>query len=131
MSGIKEKSKNLKMKLDEMFDNQSVGNLGKNKNVLLDEKQNTNLLSQLINQPDIQAPSPMEIHSTTQQNESHTKQSQPQKAQTYKMTFNLTEDIYKSFNDLYANRMLQGRKTEKSELIIEAIQCLINKENTQ
>ena len=139
MSGIKETSKKIKMNIDEMYDTQSVGNLGKkesnkeekNKTSLLDENPNTNLLNQLINQPEIQAPIPMKIHSTTQQNEPHTKQSQPQKAQTYKMTFNLTEDIYKSFNDLYANRMLQGRKTEKSELIIEAIQCLIKKENTQ
>lgn len=54
---------------------------------------------------------------------------QEQKIQTYKMTFNLTEDIYKSFNDLYAHRMLQGRKTEKSEMICEAIQWLIKMEN--
>ena len=44
------------------------------------------------------------------------------------MTFNLTEETYKAFNDLYANRMLQGRKTEKSELICEAIQWLIKME---
>ena len=54
---------------------------------------------------------------------------QEQKIPTYKMTFNLTEDIYKSFNDLYAHRMLQGRKTEKSEMICEAIQWLIKMEN--
>ena len=56
------------------------------------------------------------------------KQQSP-KIATYKMTFNLTEEIYKAFNDLYANRMLQGRKTEKSELICEAIQWLIKMEN--
>lgn len=50
------------------------------------------------------------------------------KTPTYKMTFNLTEDIYKAFNDLYANRMLQGRKTEKSDMICEAIQWLIKME---
>ena len=54
---------------------------------------------------------------------------QTHKIPTYKMTFNLTEDIYKSFNDLYAHRMLQGRKTEKSEMICEAIQWLIKMEN--
>lgn len=52
----------------------------------------------------------------------------PQKIPTCKMTFNLTEDIYKAFNDLYAKRMLKGRKTEKSELICEAIQWLIKME---
>lgn len=56
---------------------------------------------------------------------------QTQKISTYKMTFNLTEDIYKAFNDLYANRMLQGRKTEKSEMICEAIQWLIKMEEEQ
>ena len=56
---------------------------------------------------------------------------QTQKVPTYKMTFNLTEDIYKAFNDLYANRMIQGRKTEKSEMICEAIQWLIKMEDEQ
>jgi hypothetical protein len=57
-----------------------------------------------------------------------TKGPYPQKPATFKMTFNLTEEIYKAFNDLYAKRMLQGRKTEKSELICEAIQWLIQME---
>jgi len=60
-----------------------------------------------------------------------TTKQQTQKIPTYKMTFNLTEDIYKAFNDLYANRMLQGRKTEKSEMICEAIQWLIKMEEEQ
>ncbi len=60
-----------------------------------------------------------------------TTKQQIQKIPTYKMTFNLTEDIYKAFNDLYANRMLQGRKTEKSEMICEAIQWLIKMEEEQ
>lgn len=47
---------------------------------------------------------------------------------SYKMTFQLTENIYKAFNDLYAKRMLEGRKTEKSELICEAIVCLLKME---
>ena len=60
-----------------------------------------------------------------------TKQPQNQKIPTYKMTFNLSEDIYKAFNDLYAHRMLRGRKTEKSEMICEAIQWLIKMEEEQ
>lgn len=54
-----------------------------------------------------------------------------QKNPTYKMTFMLTEDIYKAFNDLYAHRMLQGRKTDKSDMICEAIQWLIKMEEEQ
>ncbi|PJD94548.1 MAG: hypothetical protein CK425_11250 [Parachlamydia sp.] len=55
-------------------------------------------------------------------------QTQSQKMQTYKMTFNLPENVYKAFNDLYAQRMLQGRKTEKANLICEAIDWLIKME---
>lgn len=57
-----------------------------------------------------------------------TKQSKNQRIPTCKMTFNLREDIYKAFNDLYAHRILQGRTTEKSEMICEAIQLLIDME---
>ena len=59
------------------------------------------------------------------------KQSKNQKIPTCKMTFNLREDIHKAFNDLYANRILQGRATEKSEMICEAIQLLITMEEEQ
>lgn len=43
---------------------------------------------------------------------------------TFKMTFTLNERDYKSFNDIYAKRIIQGRKTDKSHLISEAIQLL-------
>jgi len=56
-------------------------------------------------------------------------QTQASKMQTYKMTFNLPENVYKAFNDLYAQRMLQGRKTEKANLICEAIDWLVKMEN--
>ena len=59
------------------------------------------------------------------------KQSKNQRIPTCKMTFNLREDIHKAFNDLYANRILQGRATEKSEMICEAIQLLIHMEEEQ
>ena len=60
-----------------------------------------------------------------------TKQSKNQKIPTCKMTFNIREDIHKAFHDLYANRILQGRATEKSEMICEAIQLLIKMEEEQ
>ena len=53
---------------------------------------------------------------------------QSTKTPSYKMTFNLTEESYKAFNDLYAKRMLLGRKTEKSEMMSEAIYLLVNAE---
>jgi hypothetical protein len=41
-----------------------------------------------------------------------------------KVTLYLTEDHFKIFNDIYAQRMLDGRKTDKSTLICEAIGLL-------
>jgi hypothetical protein len=46
-----------------------------------------------------------------------------------KMTLYLTEEMYKAFNDIYAKRMLEGRKTEKSALICEAVELLRKHEN--
>ncbi len=68
---------------------------------------------------------------TTRQPTILSKPSKNQRIPTCKMTFNLREDIHKAFNDLYANRILQGRATEKSEMICEAIQLLINMEEEQ
>ena len=95
--------------------------------------------NQQASQPAIQPPGKLETQLDVKQEVQlarhtpvfPTKQPQSQKAATYKMTFNLTEDIYKAFNDLYANRMLQGRKTEKSEMICEAIQWLMKMEEEQ
>jgi hypothetical protein len=82
-------------------------------------------------QPEIHLDRKQDFQSIRQSSQFPTSKQQTQKIPTYKMTFNLTEDIYKAFNDLYANRMLQGRKTEKSEMICEAIQWLIKMEDEQ
>ena len=145
--------------MDEMFDNQSVGKLDTQEETKTENKpsnqtdiqpdyqttkknvnqQRTSLenqkygkkTTQLSGKPgsqkndkhDFQSSRPTSLFSSSKQ--------QIQKVPTYKMTFNLNEDIYKAFNDLYANRMLQGRKTEKSEMICEAIQWLIKMEEEQ
>ncbi len=55
--------------------------------------------------------------------------SQPSKpAYPEKMTFYMTPEHYKAFNDIYATRLLRGRRTEKSALICEAIELLLAKE---
>ena len=92
---------------------------------------NNKLSKQLNDKMDIQENSLMENHATKQPPLFPTKQMQTQKMPACKMTFNLSEGIYKAFNDLYAQRMLQGRKTEKSDLICEAIQWLIKMEEDQ
>ena len=51
-----------------------------------------------------------------------------EKLRPCKMTFNLSEELYKAFNDLYAIRILQGKKTEKSEMLCEAIKLLLKAE---
>lgn len=51
-----------------------------------------------------------------------------QRISTIKTTFNIREDIHKAFSELYAHRILKGRPTEKSEMICEAIQLLLLKE---
>lgn len=48
---------------------------------------------------------------------------------TKKITAYLTEELFKAFNDIYARRMLEGRKTDKTVLMCEAIQLLIESEN--
>jgi hypothetical protein len=84
-------------------------------------------LGNMAAQPDVK-PEPQPVRQPTIFS---SKQSRNQKIPTCKMTFNLREDIHKAFNDLYANRILQGRATEKSEMICEAIQLLITMEEEQ
>ncbi|CDZ81847.1 hypothetical protein BN1013_02383 [Candidatus Rubidus massiliensis] len=97
----------------------------------LDNQKNGRKTNQPSGQPEIQLDRKQDFQSIRQNSMFPTSKQQTQKIPTYKMTFNLTEDIYKAFNDLYANRMLQGRKTEKSEMICEAIQWLIKMEDEQ
>ncbi len=158
---LKEKSKKQlqmnekrKMGLGEMFDDQTVGKPDNQKDGnteiqqtnRLDNQQPVNPINRVTSQPEVQPP----ITQTFQQPtfpptqtdvrpEPHparqpiilSKQSKNQRVPTCKMTFNLREDIHKAFNDLYANRILQGRATEKSEMICEAIQLLISMEEQE
>lgn len=155
MSGIKNLKEKSKIQLDEMFDSKPVGKPGIQKNgkeeikesIHLDIQQPINPIIQTTNNPETQPTSQKptqpasqppgkmenqpdgnpEIQMARQASVFSTKPHSP-KEPTYKMTFNLTQEIYKAFNDLYANRMHQGKKTEKSELICEAIQWLIKME---
>jgi hypothetical protein len=49
--------------------------------------------------------------------------------QTKKVTLYLTEEMYIAFNEIYARRILEGRKTDKSGLINEAVALLLKSEN--
>jgi hypothetical protein len=159
MSGINEIKKKTKLEIDEMYDNQQVGKLEAQEGIKPENKQPNQQETQpdyqttkkQSNQQENQLETQKHGKKTTQLSGIPEKQisskhdfqtSQPislfpspkqqiQKAPIYKMTFNLTEEVYKAFNDLYAKRMLQGRKTEKSEMICEAIQWLIKMEEEQ
>jgi hypothetical protein len=41
-----------------------------------------------------------------------------------KVTYYLTEEMHKAFEDVYARRIIEGRKTDKSTLISEAVELL-------
>lgn len=155
MSGINEIKRKAKLSMDEMYDNQLVGKTEKKQTIKpetqkknkLDSQPSNNISSKevvrsirhvdgktTINQSENTETNPdtkQESQKMGQISIFLTQKQQTPKLPTYKMTFNLTADIYKAFNDLYANRILQGRKTEKSELISEAIQWLIQMEEVE
>lgn len=116
MSGIDAIKKRTKLSLDEMYDSQPVGRLDTQKATKPTTFQSIKPAAQQPAKP-AAAPSypPM-------------KPQQSSKLASYKMTFNLSEKAFKTFNDLYAKRMLKGCKTEKSDLICEAIEWLAKME---
>ena len=139
MSGINKLKKKTKLSMNEMYDNQSVGELDNQKESKMEVNQSgqpdNQLANKLLIQEDSYLLSNKDEHPIINQSGNITNKQSVQvkkqimkKSPTYKMTFNLKEDIYKSFNDLYAKRMLKGCKTEKSEMICEAIQWLIQME---
>lgn len=119
--GISEIKKKTKLAMDEMYESQPVGQTDKQLSGLPEIK------------PTIQETIQPEIKpSITDQKESYNKNEkfenfhsrQQTKEPTFKMTFNLPKEFYKAFNDIYAQRIINGCKTEKSELICEAIHLL-------
>jgi hypothetical protein len=159
MSGINELKNKTKISLDEMYEDQASEkqNVQKDKSTTQQSSKTTkkslkNENMELINTPlqkkeiapthpktelkhDFSAVNPnipLDSHFLpNQESRFPSSKQQPYKLPTYKMTFTLSESIYKAFNDLYAKRMLQGRKTEKTELICEAIKWLIKMEDKQ
>lgn len=131
-SGIEEIKIKTKLSLDEMYDNQLDGNP--------DIQINGNIEKKTTIHPSVQQElkpaehsknqSPMQVNEKMSVEDKKYFHSQiTPKEPTYKMTFNLSPEIFKGFNDIYAKRLLNGRKTEKSELICEAIRLLIQTEN--
>lgn len=151
MSGINELKRKAKFSIDELYADSSVKEApqkikkeGKPTPTSVIEKSN----AQVMSETSLQSVHQTNGHSDIQTDENpetvksnvhgsqmpstnpqiFTPKQTPQKTPTFKMTFTLTEEAYKAFNDLYAKRMLQGLKTEKSEMICEAIQWLITME---
>lgn len=123
MSGIEEIKKKAKLSLDEMFDSQTVGKLETQKDGNPEKKEAGQPYNHTNNQPSVHKDYHPSIQTPTQKDVQEDKNKYSEK-----MTFNLTKEAYKVFNDIYARRMLAGRKTEKSSLICEAIKLLEEKE---
>lgn len=98
--------KKAKLSLDEMHDNKSVGNPEKNPE--------RNINGNGKRKKEYNFPSHLD---------GLAKRNMP-----FKMTFNVNEDTFDAFNEIYAQRMIDGNKTEKSVLICEAIKLLYEKE---
>jgi len=121
MSGIEEMTQKIKKKL-------SLEDLGP---VQLDAHTATHTAVQTVKHQsenktetpsvDPQQSKPVSVNTASQQ------YSKPQ--YNRKVTLYLTEEMYKAFNDIYAQRILQGRKTDKTVLICEAIQLLHEQES--
>lgn len=117
MSGIDEMTKKIKKKLtlDDMGSVQTTVNTA---------------VQQTVN-PNLQQTQENNSHSTInqttlQQTVNTVANNKPQ--YNRKVTLYLTEEMYKAFNDIYAQRMLDNRKTDKAVLICEAIKLLCEKE---
>lgn len=100
---IDELKKRAKLSLDEMVDNQSVGN----PEIRTDVRKNEKVEDKKKNIKEYNFPS-------------HT-DGMTKRNMNFKMTFNVNEDTFLAFNEIYAKRMLEGNKTEKSVMICEAI----------
>lgn len=117
MSGFDAIKKRAKLSLDEMYDSQPVG-------VLDTQKPTKPVTFQTVKPAATLQPAKPAPAATVAPSYPPMKPQQSPKQSSYKMTFNLSEKAFKTFNDLYAKRMLKGCKTEKSDLICEAIEWL-------
>lgn len=107
---IEDLKKKTKLSLDEMHDNQVVGN------------------------PEIRTEVREDVK-TVEKNEENKNYHFPsysdgkiKEKMDCKLTFNVNVDTFKAFNEIYAERMLYDEKTEKSVLICEAIRLLYERE---
>jgi hypothetical protein len=73
-------------------------------------------------------------HSEDLKNQSTGKSTLPENRNTIKkvkVTVYITEEAWEDFNTIYGKRILDKRKTDKGDLMTEAIELLKQKENTR
>lgn len=104
---IEDIKKKAKLSLDEMHDNKDVGLLD------VQKSNHTNLRKE---------------DKKKDNTESHPSIRNDEKLNC-KITFNTSERLLDAFNDLYATRIIEKRKTDKSALLNEALELLLEKEN--
>lgn len=103
---IKKKSK---LSLDEMHDNQYVGNPAIQKN----DQQNRKLDKKRF-ETDYRSLNKTDKNSGNKY--------------TNKMTFWMTEEIYDAFNEIHAKRIISKKKVDKGALFCEMVQAFIDRE---
>ena len=106
-----------KIALDEMFDNQSVGNPDGQTSGHMDVKEDVKKVGQSTGSKSIQ---------TSNHSYGNTF-SQPDEKLTCKITFNTSESRLLAFNTLYANKIINNKKKDKSALLNEALDLLIER----
>lgn len=98
---IDDLKKKAKLSLDEMYNNKTVGNPDGHKNGRKLERTNEEPITH------------------------------PDEKMTAKVTFNTSESKLDRFNGIYARRILEKRKTDKSALWNEALDLLLEKEEKE
>lgn len=141
MSGIEEMKKKTKLSMDEMYD--ALGNDPQKSPPIdimtsppLQSTSDLKDVSSTINQTNdlgVNLNGGSELNENESCQSSHldsflsptqnfiSKQVKIPKPNTYKMTFVLTEEIYKKFNQYYAQLIYEGRPIGKSDMLCDAI----------
>lgn len=107
---IDEIKKKSKLSLDQMHDNKYVGNPEIRTEVRIKEK----VVEKKEEREEYHFPSREE--------------GKVKEKMDCKITFNVNADTFRAFNEIYAERIIQDEKTEKSVMICEAIKLLYENE---
>ncbi len=126
MSGVDKIKAKAKLSLDEMFDNTESGLPEIRKSVQPDTRTEV----RRDGQPEVQLDNQTEVRldGRTNYRFPNRKDGRNKEKMDCKMTFNVNQDTFDAFNEIYKKRLIEGNDTNKAVLICEAIQLLYEKE---